>query len=182
MKRRIEEKQLEDSLRQEYEATVEGRVKRYLQVKPHGVMARTYFAAVSAEVTLLFRDGHYYGCIALTQAVAEALVRFMCERNSFSPGKDFEKNVGKLATRRFITEDMKHAFLRIWKKRDDYHHLNQNIEEDRRKLEQLALEKARLLAGIEREVFAYTNVDGRLSPKYPRYWKRSGSVFLRIDP
>lgn len=175
MKQAIEHRQVEESLRQECQATLEERVTRYLQVKPHVVIAGTHFAPVSAEVALLFRDGHYYGCIALAQAVAEALVRFMCERNCFRPQDDFEKNVRTLAKRRFITEDIKTDCLRIWKKRNDFHHLNHKIEQDRQKLENLALEKAHILVGIERKVFSYTNVDGRFSPKYPKYWKRSGS-------
>lgn len=185
MKKIIEQKQVEDSLRQEFEANLKERAKRYLQVKPHGVIPATHFAAVSAEVTFLFRDGHYYGCIALTQAVADALARFMCERNSFSPGKNFEKNVENLYTRRFITEDIRTAFLKIWEERNDYHHLNQNIEKDRRKLEVLAFEKARLLAEIESKVFHFTIVEGALNPTNPKYWDISGEhteVFLRLHP
>jgi hypothetical protein len=153
-------------------------------MKPHTVTAGTHFAPVSAEVTLLFRDGHYYGCIALTQAVAEAMVHFMCKRNCFRPKDDFEKNVKTLVKRGFIDDDMKRTLLKIWKKRNDYHHLNHNIEQDRDKLENLAFEKARLLADIEKEIFAYTNVNGILHPKYPKYWDIKGDradIFLRID-
>ena len=103
----------------------------YLKVKPHDVIPATHFSAVSAEISFLFRDGHFYGSIALSQALAEALVRFMCECNSFKPGKDFEKNVEKLLKRSFITTELKNAFSEIWKKRNDYHHLNRQIEKDR---------------------------------------------------
>jgi hypothetical protein len=185
MKEIMEQKIVEDSLRQECEATIGERARRYLQVKPHSVIPATHFAAVSAEVTLLFRDGHYYGCIALAQEVAEALVRFMCERNSFKPVKEFEKNVGKLYTRNFINNELKSAFLRIWEKRDDYHHLNSTIEKDRQKLEGLALEKARLLNEIESKVFNFTIFDGCLNPTNPRYWDINGDYtqgFLRLHP
>jgi dihydroneopterin aldolase len=107
MKQSIGQKQVEEHLRQEFEADIKERVKWYLQIKPHGIIAATHFAAVSAKCSFLFRDGHYYGCVALTQAVAEALVRFKCEKNLFRPGKDFEKNVERLASRGFISDDIK---------------------------------------------------------------------------
>jgi len=77
----IQKKIIEDSLKQELEQTLSSRVQRYLKVKPHGIVPYTQFAPVSAECALLFRDGHFYGCIALSQAVAEAIVRFLCQKN-----------------------------------------------------------------------------------------------------
>ena len=78
----INEKQLEDDLRQEFEQTIKDRIRRYLSVKPHGIIPNAKFAVASSECSLLFRDGHFYGCIALSQAVAEALVKYICEKNS----------------------------------------------------------------------------------------------------
>ena len=89
-------------IRDEFELTLKEKVERLLKVKPHEITASTHFAAVSHETALLFRDGHYYGCISLTQAVAEALVKFMCQRNQFKAGKDYESNVEKLFERKFI--------------------------------------------------------------------------------
>jgi hypothetical protein len=185
MKWILELKQIEESLKQECEANIKKRAKRYQQVKPYGIIAATHFASVSAEIPLLFRDGHYYGGIALTQAVAEALVRFMCERNSFNPGKDFKKNVEKLYGRKFIKEGLRKALLNVWENRDDYHHLNQNIEKDRKKLEGLALEKARLLKEMEKEVFDFTIINGALIPTNQKYWDINGKYthgFLRLYP
>ena len=79
------EKQLEDSLRQEFEQTIKSRIQRYLSVKPYGIIPNTKFAVASSECSLLFRDGHFYGCIALSQAVSEALVKYICEKNGWSP-------------------------------------------------------------------------------------------------
>ena len=84
------------------------------------------------------RDGHFYGCTALTQAVVEALVRFMCESNGWRASKQFEKNVETLSKRKFIKAELKKSLLEIWTQRNDYHHLNPNIERDWRKLEKLA--------------------------------------------
>lgn len=181
----MEQKITEDSIKQEFEQTLAPRVERYLKVKPYGIVPDTRFAPASAECTFLFRDGHFYGCIALTQAVAEAIIRFMCQRNSWRPENNFEKNVETLHTRKFMSEDQKDRFLKIWKKRDDYHHLNPNIETDREKLEEIAYEKILLLKEIESESFAFSNIDGKLAPKNKKYWdlQQNGTVpvYLKID-
>ena len=175
----------EDGIKQEFEQTLSSRVERYLKVKPHGIVPLTEFAPVSAECTLLFRDGHFYGCIALSQAVAEAIVKFVCQRNGWKPKKNFEENVARLEIRKFISKDMKYKFARIWEKRDDYHHLNQMIETDRKKLETLAYEKVLLLKEIEAEVFKFSIVDGKLLPGNRKYWvlQPDGTVpvFLKLE-
>lgn len=181
----IQKKQVEDSIRQEFEGTLADRVARYLEVKPHQIVPYTHFAVVSAECSFLFRDGHFYGCIALTQAVAEALVRFLCKKNSFGPAKDFEKNVEKLSVRKFISNKVKESLLTIWQRRDDYHHLNPNVATDRKTLEELAREKTRLLVEVESEIFRFRLVDGKINPENPKYWDISGNqaqVFLRLEP
>jgi len=185
VKKDSEKKYIEYVLRQEIEASIADRVNRCIQIKPHSIIPGTYFAPVSAEVTSLFRDGHYYGCIALAQAVAEALVRFLCQKNGFQPEKTFENNVKKLSKRGFISDDIKGFFLRIWEKRDDYHHLNNTIEQDRLKLKNYALDKVRILADTEKEIFSYTDVNGVIHPKYPKYWNiidNQATVYLRLDP
>jgi hypothetical protein len=175
----------EDGIKQEFEQTLSSRVERYLKVKPHGIVPLTEFAPVSAECTLLFRDGHYYGSVALSQAVAEAIVKFLCAKNGWKPKKSFEENVAKLETRQFISKDLKGKFLRLWEKRDDYHHLNPTIEIDRQKLETLAYEKVLLLKEIESEVFKFSVVDGKLVPENRDYWalQQNGTVpvFLKLE-
>lgn len=182
----IQQKLIEDSIKQETEQTLSLRAQRYLKVKPHGVVPCTQFAAVSAECTLLFRDGHYYGCITLTQSVAEAIVRFLCQKNSWKPEKDFEKNINKLLNRNFISEKLKNKFLQIWENRDDYHHLNPKIEVQRTKLEEISYEKVLLLKEIESEIFKFSlNKDGKLIPENKKYWElqKNGTipVFLKLE-
>lgn len=174
-----------ESMKQEFEQTMSERVERYLQVKPHGIIPNAPFAAPSSECGLLFRDGHFYACIALVQAVAEAIVRYMCVKDFKSYDKVFEKNVEKLHTRTFIDDKLRESLLKIWDRRHDYHHLNSNIESDRQILENLAKEKTGLLVEIESNVFefSYTN-DGKIIPKYPQYWNirdNKMDVFLRLD-
>ena len=183
----IQRKELEDSLRQEFEGTLPDRVARYLEVKPHEIVPDRHFAPVSTECALLFRDGHFYGCIAMTQAVTEALVRFLCERNSWSPKDDFLTNVRKLREREKISDEVGKALRKIWRRRNSYHHLDAGVARGRRALENLAREKARLLAEVEREVFRYKIINGKLVPERPQYWEPTDDsglteVFLRLGP
>jgi hypothetical protein len=166
----IQQRLTEDSLRQLFEQTLSERAQRYLKIKPHGVIPFTPFAPPSSECGLLFRDGHFYGCIALTQAVAEALTRFLCTKNGWKPAKIFETNIDKLHKRGFILHDIKKKFLNLWQNRDDYHHLNPEIETNLKELEKIAFEKILYLKEIEAEMFAFSINDGKLIPKYPKYW------------
>lgn len=167
----IERARTKDSLEQEFKLTLMQRVGRYLKAKPHSIIPNTPFAAASSECSCLYRDGHFYGCISLTQSVSEALVKFLCRKNGWRPNKDYEKNVGLLHTRKFITTQQKRNFLIIWEKRDDYHHLNTGVERELRKLDVLALKKIQLLIKLESEFFAFSVNMGVLKPKYPKYWK-----------
>ena len=74
--------------------------------------------------------------------------------------------------------------LEIWQDRDDYHHLNPSIAKSQQQLQALAKQKAQLLALVEREVFAFTVNEGKLVPRYPKYWDIEGdqaTVFLRLE-
>jgi hypothetical protein len=166
----IQQRLTEDAIRQEYEQTLSVRAQRYLKIKPHGIIPFTPFAPPSSECGLLFRDGHFYGCIALTQAVAEALTRFLCTKNGWKPAKVFETNLDKLQKRGFISQDIKMKFLNLWQNRDDYHHLNPEIETNLKELENIAFDKILCLKNIEAEIFAFSIDDGKLIPKYPKYW------------
>lgn len=183
-KRLVEKAQTKDTLKQTFELTLDERIERHLKVKPHGIIPNSHFAAVSAECYSLYRDGHYYGTISLSQAVAEALVKFLCNKNGWKPNKDYEKNLQQLKTRGNLTNKLVSLFTNIWENRDDYHHLNPQIEQDRQKLASLAKERLTDLRDIEEELFAYTTNNGKLVPKYRKYWDQMGStisVFLRLD-
>ena len=183
----IQQLQIQEAIKQEMEQTLSLRAERYSKVKPHGIIPYTPFAPASAECPLLFRDGHFYGCIALVQAAAEAISRFMCEKNSWKSTKAFEKNIEKLNTRGIISDELKNDFLEIWSKRDDYHHLNSTIETDKKILEEIAYKKILLLRKIESEIFKFSLTSkGELVPENKKYWKLQKDglipVFLKVSP
>jgi len=182
----INRKELEENLKQEFLATLDERISRYRELDFIKVTPNAHFASVSAECILLYRDGHFLACVALCQAVAEAIVRLMCERSKFSSiSEDYEKNVGNLQERK-IEPDCSKLFKEIWKGRNDYHHLNPEIPTERSELQDIAKSKIITLHKIESEVFDFAwTKDGAISPRYRKYWDiKNGllNVFLRFEP
>lgn len=51
--------------------------------------------------------------------------------------------------------------------------MNPNINTDQKALEELAMEKIRLLGGVVSEVFSYTVVNGKIIPEQPKYWRQA---------
>ena len=178
--------QLADALKQEFEATLDPRLDRYLRAKHHPLVPNTTFAHASSECVDLFRDGHFYGCISLCQAVGEALLRFMCKSNSSRPAEDYEKNLRELRRRNFADATFEVNAKQLWERRNDYHHLNQAVSTELAELEKIAFSKIRALSEMESWVFAYTNDRDGFHPERPQYWPETEdgkrAVFLRFQP
>lgn len=182
----IQRQQLADSLKQDILATLDERISRYQELDFIKITPNAHFASVSAECILLYRDGYFLACIALCQAVSEAIVRLMCERSKFtSISNDYEKNVENLQKRN-IKPDCNQLFKEIWAGRPDYHHLNPGIPTEKSKLQEIARSKIATLHKIESTVFEFTIKDSAILPKYPKYWdiNKDGlmNVFLRLEP
>jgi len=182
----IQRQQLADSLEQDFIGTLDERISRYQELDFGKITPNAHFASASAECILLYRDGYFLACIALCQAVAEAIVRLMCERSKFtSISDDYEENVEKFYNRK-IKPDCNQLFKEIWAGRHDYHHLNPRIPTERSKLQEIARGKIVTLHNIESTVFEFAIKDGAILPKYPKYWyiNKDGlmNVFLRFEP
>jgi len=176
----IKRKQLEENLKGDFLATIEERISRYQELDFIKLTPDTHFAFVSVECINLYRDGYFLACIALCQAVAEAIVRLMCERSEFnSISDDYEKNIENLRRRR-IQPDCDQLFKEIWKDRNDYHHLNPTIPTEKSKLQDIAKSKIVNLHKIESKVFDFTIVDGAVSPTYPKYWDCDKNGLLNV--
>jgi len=175
-----------NGLRQKDTAEIDIRVDRYLRAEHPPIVPNSWFAPASSECILLFSYGFFYGCISQCQAVGEALIKFICKCNNFREKKNFEENVRTLKKRGFIDDTFEKLCHSLWEDRDDYHHINQNIETDRQRLEQMALTKIRTLGELEKWVFQYSDTNGCITPKCPKYWPiqkdRKYQVFLRFSP
>ncbi|MEK7396879.1 MAG: hypothetical protein AAB116_08075 [Candidatus Poribacteria bacterium] len=179
-------KQLEESLEGDFLATKKERISRYQELDFIKLTPNTHFAFVSVECINLYRDGYFLACIALCQAVAEAIVRLMCVRSKFpSVSDDYEKNVENLQKRK-IEPDCSDLFKEIWNGRNDYHHLNPEVPTEISKLQDIAKSKILTLHKIESKVFDFAwTEDGAISPKFPKFWdfNENGmlNVYLRFE-
>ena len=186
IRKAIKRHQLEDTLRQDCLGTIGERVSRYLELDFTELTPNAHWASISAECILLYRDGYFFACIALCQAVAEAIIRDLCKKNILKLSKSFESNVSRLYSNEKISAECKEALKTIWKGRNDYHHLNPEVPTEREKLQAIARSKMIALHAVESEVFAFEWIGGAIKPKYPKYWPQTqdGSylnVFLRFE-
>ena len=86
----------EESFRAEFEQGLDARVRRYLEIPQQAVMPNFEFSRVLGECILLYRDGYFFGCICLAQAIAEALVKSLCSTWGATPSSCFERNIRTL--------------------------------------------------------------------------------------
>jgi hypothetical protein len=169
------------------QARLAGRADRAARTSVHGMIPGDFFAAASSECRDVFIDGHYYACISLSQAVAEGLAHFLGSFHKVGAKNDPAKRVQRLHAKGALSEKALQAFLRIWgNDRNTFHHLNPDIVTDHQALERRAEECVNALLEIESEVFAFDFVDGgKIAPKHPEYWPRTGpenmKVFLRLS-
>ena len=184
----IKRHQLQDNLEQDFLASINDRISRYLELDFIQVVPNTHFAPITIECILLYRDGYFFACIALCQAVAEALLRFMCERNERgSEGfVKFETNIRKLRELKDkIPLDWIETLERVWENRNDYHHLNPDVPTQKEKLREIAKDKIVALLDIESKVFAFEWVDGAIKRTQPEYWLETDSghlnSYLRLE-
>ena len=181
----IERKRLEETMQGYFLATLNERISRYQELDFIKLTPNTHFAFVSVECINLYRDGYFLACIALCQAVAEAIVRLMCERSKFnSISQDYEVNIENLHKRK-IRPDCNDLFKEIWKDRNNYHHLNPTIPTEKSKLQDIAKSKIIVFHKIEAKVFEFNIINGAVSPMYTKYWdfNENGMLngYLRIE-
>lgn len=179
--------EIESDLRSQFQAELPSRVERYGKSRVHGIIPNGYFAAASSECRDLYVGGQFYGCITLAQSVAEGLAKFIAEKNGMPQVEEHAAQVNIIRKRGNpppISELTSRAFKAIrGEDRNDFHHLDSDIEQDYIKLDARALACLEGLYRIESEVFAFQVIDGRIDPIHHRYWPQDGEalqVFLRL--
>lgn len=180
-----ERRRIEDSIKNEVLRTLSDRADRFLQVRGTILVPDGPFAAPSVECVEQFRDGHYFGCIALTQAVLEAVIRHVWQvklKKKPTQEGSFDKNLEALHKKKFISDEWKTKLDQMWSERHSFHHLRPSVESDQQKLEETARNTLNLLNDLEQEFFGFTVREGIVVPDHPEYWsiKESESlVFMR---
>jgi hypothetical protein len=185
-----------DQIREEDQVKFEQRIARVLRVRIHRIIPHVWFAVASTECRDLFRDGHFYGCICLSQSVAEGLGKFILEvRHSAAKnpkGKRLIKLLKNLKSGTYngkpmslLSDECLEAFICIeGGDRNDFHHLNKNVITDLEELGKRAEACVMALYRIESDLFGFeVNASGILTPYRREYWpdagKEYGQVYLR---
>jgi len=180
-----EQRRVEESIKNEVLRTLSDRASRFMQVRGTVLVPLGPFSAPSVECAELFRDGHYLGCIALTQAVMEAVIRHVWQiklKKKPNQQGDFEKNLEALHKKSFISNEWKTKLDKMWAERHSFHHLRPSVECDPQKLEEMAHSTLNLLNDLEREFFGFSVREGMIVPDHPEYWSiKDGEslVFVR---
>jgi hypothetical protein len=180
-----ERRRIEDSIKNEVLRTLSDRATRFLQVRGSNLVPDGPFAAPSVECAEQFRDGHYFGCIALTQAVLEAVIRHVWQIKLMKkPSQEgsFHKNLEALHKKKFISDEWKTKLDEMWADRHSFHHVRPSVECDQQKLEETARNTLKLLNDLEREFFGFSVRDGMIVPDHLEYWSiKEGEslVFMR---
>ena len=96
------------------EARKPGRLDRVARTRVHELIPSHFFSPASSECRDAFIDGHYYACVSLAQAVAEALARFLNRFHHVGAKNDPQKLAYRLKNAGAISDTALNAFLRIW--------------------------------------------------------------------
>ncbi len=121
----------------------------------------------------MYIAGFFYGAISMTQAYVDALSKYLVEHHKIRVGKDIAERCRRLRDRDVLSDPAFVAATKILNDRNDFHHLNKDIEQDFRKLEERAAECINLLHLLESEVFAYSfaaETPGQVVLSKPEYW------------
>lgn len=165
---------------------LELRAERFRMTRVQQVIPNEWFAPASSECRELYVDGHFYGCVALSQAVAEGLAKFLLAKHGMEEGSKQHRRLDVLEKARIISPVMRKAFGAIrGTDRNAVHHLNRDVPRDYEKLRERAEECIDCLFSIENALFAADFVEGGIRPHKPELWPRPNEagvveVFLRL--
>jgi hypothetical protein len=162
--------QIEASIRHDVQPTLAERAARVRQVRGMVRVPDGPFAAPAAECAAQFRDGCYFSCIALTQAVLEAAVRHMWQvTHTKKPhqGGSFAHNLDALHKRQIISDAWKTKLAQVWADRHTFLSLRPSEESDRQQLADTAHYTLQLLNELAQAFFGFVMRDGIVVPNRP---------------
>ncbi len=176
-----------NDLVQRFQATLDERVERYLEIDHQKMTPNHHFAAASAECLSLYTDGYFIGTVMMTHAIAEGIRKFVVKRNNLDLEKDMKgpDAVAKLQEDKIITPECAKAFDQIWGSyRNDVHHMRPKMATI--PFRELAKRNIKDIALIEGEIFAVNVVTGGFVLVQPQYWDitedGTTGMFLRFSP
>jgi hypothetical protein len=144
-----------------------------LQFREIRLLPENPFGDTSAECTRHFEEGHFYACVALTQAVLEALVHHIWQvhRDKRKPQEiDFSAILTALQRKGVFQNEWKSKLQQLWLNRHKFHHLRPSVEADQQTLVEMAKANLSLLDEMTQEFFGYDIECERVVPNHPEYW------------
>lgn len=168
-----EDKQIEALMRARFEAGIPERLRRTSLVRLQNIIPAHWFSAAASECAGMYIAGFFYGAISVTQAYVEALSKYLAEHHKVKIGKNIANRCQRLRDCGVLSGPAFDAATKILNDRNDFHHLNKDVEQDFRKLEERAAECINLLHLLESEVFAYSfasETPGQVVLSKAEYW------------
>ncbi len=166
-------RRIEDFIKDEVLRTLSDRADRFLQVRCITLVPDSPFAAQSLECAEQFRDGHYFGCIALAQSVLEAMIRHIVQvklKKKPTQEGSFYKNIEALYKKKIVSDNWKNKLKKMWADRHSFHHLRPSVQADHLKLEVKARNTLTLLDNLEQTFFGFKKQEEVVVPEHPEYW------------
>jgi len=177
-----EHERLGHMMRASFEADLPLRLERASRVKLQPIIPNHWFSSAASECASMYISGLFYGSISVAQAYVEALSKFLCETDCVRCPNDVKHRWKRLTKEAIVSHTAAQAALDVLDKRNDFHHLNKDIEQDFAKLEVRAENCVNHIYAIESEVFAYSfDEPGKITPHNPKYWPPSGPGLVRIN-
>ena len=159
---------IENHLRRKFEADFQARVRRTQELSYLRVIGGHYFAAASSQCLELYRDGYMLGCIMCSQALLEAVLKFVAQRNRMEYKNGVKDLIRDLEAQKILNDKALNAAKLAWRHRNDFHHLNPGVSVI--DLETKAKECVEATCTLEEEIFGASFVAGTLIPRNPIYW------------
>lgn len=169
-------------MRARFEAGLPSRLVRASRVNLQQIIPAHWFAAAASECASMYVAGFFYGAISIAQAYVEALSAFLAQHHPVGVPKDPPLRWKKLCLKRVVSAQALDAALRVLTDRNDFHHLNREVEQEFQKLEARAEDCVNCLQIIESEVFAYwVDEPGRIALQTPKYWPSGGTGLAQVN-
>lgn len=174
---------IEKTLRRKFEAELEARIRRTKEIgrQCQRFIGAHYFAEASYQCLELYRDGYMLGCIMCSQALLQAVLKFVLQRNRINNKRKVEDLIKLLKDKSILNGKALDAATLAWQHRNDFHHLNPGVSAI--DLELKAKECIGAICTLEEELFGGTFAEGKFIPRNPTYWDISAEgtvpVFLR---
>ncbi len=183
MKSAERDQMTEQDMRAHFEASLPQRIERASRVKLQNIIPAQWFAAAASECAGMYVAGFFYGSISVAQAYVEALSRFLAEHHSVRTGSDVPKRCQRLNREGFLSHLAFEAAIAIFDGRNDFHHLNRDVQEEFDQLQSRAEQCINSLHTIESDTFAYSYGDtpGKVVLHKPEYWPSEGPDMAKVN-